>query len=87
MSNPSSHGRDVHGSSVLRMSAQDFAQWGVDVAAYVKLVDVFGDDGEPTGETAISIHAADGRHLGFAQNRDIAFAAVLREGMEPVSVH
>lgn len=81
------HGRDIHGSSVLRMSPQDFAQWGVDVVAYVKFVDVVDDQGEATGETAYSIHAADGRHLGFAQSRDLAYAAITREDMEPVGVH
>ncbi len=74
-------------SAVLRMSPQDFAAWGLDEAAYVKAVPVLDDSGEPSGQDAFSIHAADGRQLGFAQTRDVAFAAVRREGMEPVSVH
>ena len=87
MTSPNSHDRDIHGSSVMRMSPQDFARWGVDEAAYVKLVDIVDDKGGQTGGTAFSIHAADGRHLGYAQDRDLAFAAIIREGMEPVSVH
>jgi len=79
--------RDLHGSAVLRMSQQDFALWGLNEAAYVKTVPVVDDSGEATDQVAYSIHAADGRHLGFAQSRDLAFAAVRREGMEPVSVH
>lgn len=69
------------------MSDQDFAQWGVDLAAYVKIVDVVDDNGARTGETAWSIHAANGQHMGFAPSRDLAMAAIIREEMEPVSVH
>lgn len=87
MNNTENHDKNTHPARVLRMSAQDFAQWGVDMAAYVKTVGVVDDNGGYTGETAWSIHAADGRHLGFAPSRDLAFAAVKREGMEPVSVH
>lgn len=87
MNNTEDTPRDLHGSAVLRMSPQDFALWGVNEAAYVKLVPVVSDSGETTDQVAYSIHAADGRHLGIAQTRDLAFAAVVREGLEPVSVH
>ena len=69
------------------MSEEDFARWGVDLAAYIKTVDVVDETGQDTGETAWAIHAADGRHLGFAETRDLAMAAVIREEMQPVSVH
>jgi len=39
------------------------------------------------GQTAFSVHAADGTHLAIIGDRDTAFAAVRHHDLEPVSVH
>ena len=62
----------------VRVSAADLAQWGSGFIAYVK-------PGE--GEGAYAIHGADGRLLGVAVGREVAFAAARQNGLEPVSVH
>ncbi len=62
----------------VRVSAADLAQWGSGFIAYVK-------PGE--GEGAYAIHGADGRPLGVAIGREVAFAAARQNGLEPVSVH
>jgi hypothetical protein len=62
------------------MSARDFLHWGAGHVAYVKPVDA-------GGQVAYAIHLADGRHLGFARSREGAVAAILREDLEPASVH
>ena len=49
-------------------------------AAYVKAVTV-------NGVHAWAIHAADGTELAAMPNRDVAFAAVMQNGLEPFSVH
>ena len=62
----------------VRVSAADLAQWGAGFIAYVKPVE---------GEGAYAIHGADGRELGIAIGREVAFAAARQNGLEPVSVH
>jgi len=76
--------RPVH---AVRLSAQDFALWGSDHMAYVKQVELRDKSGQRTGHIAYGIHAADGRPVGMAETRDLAMAAVVREGLEPASVH
>lgn len=71
----------------MRLSAQDFALWGAEHMAYVKAVDLHDDNGHPTGQIAYGIHRADGQPVGMAETRDLAIAAVIREGWEPLSVH
>jgi hypothetical protein len=39
------------------------------------------------GQTAFSVHAADGTPLAIIGDRDTAFAAVRSHDLEPVSVH
>jgi hypothetical protein len=39
------------------------------------------------GQTAFSVHAADGTQLAIIGDRDTAFAAVRSHDLEPVSVH
>lgn len=63
-----------------QLSTQDFATFGVDHVAYVRRVDV-------AGVPAFSIHAADGTPLSVLPERDVAFAAVRQNDMEPLSVH
>lgn len=49
-------------------------------AAYVKAVTV-------DGVHAWAIHAADGTELAVMPSREVAFAAVIQNGLEPFSVH
>ena len=76
-------------SPARHMSAQDFAAWGYEDTAYVKpvRVDAEGNEDDQGERMVYSIHAVNGQRLGIAENRDLAFAAVTREGLEPVSVH
>jgi hypothetical protein len=62
------------------ISPQDFAAMGVQQIAYVRPVVV-------NGVTAYAIHAADGTQIGMAPQRDLAFAAVIQNELEPVSLH
>ena len=63
-----------------KLSPQDFAAFGVDHVAYVRPVTV---DDAP----AFSVHAADGTPLTVLPDRDVAFATVRQNDMEPLSVH
>ena len=74
-------------SRTLRLSGRDFAQWGLDQAAYIR--PATGDDAKPTmtGEVPHVVHAADGRTLGLMGSRDHAIAAIVQQGMQPLSVH
>ncbi|CAO3416753.1 DUF1150 family protein [Azospirillum doebereinerae] len=63
-----------------QLSTQDFAAFGVDHVAYIRPVEV-------EGVTAYSIHAADGTPLSVLPEREVAFAAVVQNDLEPLSVH
>jgi hypothetical protein len=65
---------------VRQMTANDLAMLGVQHIAYVKKVIVDGSDG-------FAIHAADGTQMALIADREIAFAVVRQNDMEPVSVH
>jgi len=65
---------------VRRMSAADLAVLGLQGVAYVRSVGV-------DGGTSYAIHAADGTEIGVAPSRDLAFAAIRQNDLEPVSVH
>jgi len=62
------------------MSPQDFALWGVEDVAYIKRVVI-------NQEVGWSIHCADGSNIGLAFDRELAFAAVRQQELQPVSVH
>jgi hypothetical protein len=62
------------------MTATDLAMFGVQDIAYVKPVVVDGNAG-------YAIHAADGTQMAVIADRDIAFAVVRQNELEPVSVH
>jgi hypothetical protein len=68
-------------SSVTPMSVQDFIALGLQDVAYVKPT-----TGEK-GEAVYTIHSADGNALAALETRDLAFAVVRQNGLEPVSVH
>lgn len=63
------------------LSRRDFAVMGIEDLAYVKPI--------PASEegTAYAVHAADGTQIAVFNDREIAFAAVIQNGMEPVSAH
>lgn len=63
-----------------QMSAHDLSRWGVGVLAYVKKISL--QDGE-----AYAIHGADGEPLGVAPSREVAFAGLRQNDLEPISVH
>lgn len=71
----------------IRLSAQGFALWGSEHLAYVKPVKIRNENGHSSEQTAYGIHRADGQPVGMAETRDLAIAAVIREGWEPLSVH
>lgn len=62
------------------MSLVDFATFGVEQLAYIKPVVI-------EGTSAYAVHGADGRPLAAVGDRDIAFALVRQNDLEPVSVH
>jgi hypothetical protein len=66
--------------NVRHLSARDLAALGVQDVAFVKPITV-------NDEIAYSIHAADGTQMALIADRDVAFAAVRQNGLEPVSVH
>ncbi|PWC40824.1 hypothetical protein [Azospirillum sp. TSO22-1] len=61
-------------------AADEFAQLGILEHAYVKR-------SKRRGSTSVSVHAADGSFLGRFPSRDVAFAALRLNDMEPLSVH
>ena len=68
-------------SETLRqMTSNDLAMLGMQDIAYVKAVVVDGTAG-------YAIHAADGTQMALTADRDIAFAVVRQNELEPVSVH
>lgn len=62
------------------LTAADLAHWGVNLVAYVKKVEI-------EGGTAYAIHSANGEPLGLAGSRDVAFAGLKQNDLEPASVH
>lgn len=64
----------------VQMTAQELAVLGVQNVAYVRPVD---HEGEP----AFGIFSADGTQMAIAANRDLAFAVIRQNDLEPASVH
>ena len=62
------------------MTDQDMTALGLEIVAYVKPIDVDGD-------ACFGIFAADGTEITVVSNRDVAFAAVKQQDLEPLSVH
>ena len=63
-----------------QITTNDLAMLGMQDIAYVKPVIVDGTAG-------YAVHAADGTQMALIANRDLAFAVVRQNEMEPVSVH
>jgi hypothetical protein len=62
------------------MTANDLAMLGMQDIAYVKPVVV-------DGASSFAIYAADGTQMALIANRELAFAVVRQNELEPVSVH
>jgi hypothetical protein len=65
---------------IRQLSARELGMLGMNDVAYVKRVVEDGAEG-------FAVHAADGTRMAVVPNRDLAFAAVRQNDMEPVSVH
>jgi len=63
------------------LSATEFAALGMQNVAYVKPTT------RENGRTRYAIHTADGSEVAVVAGRDIAFATVRQNDMEPLSVH
>jgi hypothetical protein len=63
------------------MTAEDFANFGAPVLAYVRPVET------AEGIAAFGIFSASGMQLGIAPERELAFAAARQHELEPVSLH
>jgi hypothetical protein len=66
--------------SIRDLSARELGLLGMEDVAYVKRVMV---DGAP----AFAVHAADGAEIAVLPDRDLAFAVVRQQDLQPVSVH
>ena len=64
----------------LEVTPQDLMAIGLNDIAYVR-------PGHVEGENVFTVHAADGTQIAVFADREIAFAAVRRHDMEPLSVH
>jgi hypothetical protein len=62
------------------LSPDQLGKLGVSQIAYVKPVVV-------NGARAFAIHAADGTPMALAQDRTLAFAAIVQHEMHPAHVH
>jgi hypothetical protein len=65
---------------IKEMTPQDLMALGLQQVAYVKPIVVEGAD-------AVAVHAADGTQMAVLASRDLAFAAIRQNNLEPASVH
>jgi hypothetical protein len=65
---------------IKEMSPQDLMALGLEQVAYVKPIVV-------DGAAAVAVHAADGTQMAVLASRDLAFAAIRQNNLEPASVH
>ena len=63
-----------------QLSSRELVMLGMNDVAYVKPV-------IEDGAEVFAVHAADGTRMALIPNRDLAFAVVRQNDMEPVSVH
>ncbi len=66
--------------NIVQMTAQDFRALGLAQLAYLKPITL-------EGQTAYSVHAADGTEIAVMADRAVACAAVRQHDLEPLSVH
>lgn len=72
--------RTARGFNLRHITLDQLATLGVSDIAYVKSI-------EAEGRIVYAIHAADGRPVAVSEDRDVAFATVRQNNLEPVSVH
>ena len=72
--------RMVDDETLRRLSQQDFASLGLNELAYVRSVEVDGDEG-------FAVYAADGTPLMVAAGEQAAWDAIQDHDMTPVHVH
>jgi hypothetical protein len=65
---------------IKQLSERELGLLGMMDVAYVKRILV-------DGVAAYAIHAADGSQITVIPDRDVAFAVVRQNGLEPVSAH
>ncbi|HTZ37471.1 MAG TPA: DUF1150 family protein [Stellaceae bacterium] len=70
----------MHIEQMRQLTANDLAMLGMQDIAYVKPVVIDGSAG-------YAIHAADGTQMAVIPDRELAFAVVRQNELEPVSVH
>lgn len=70
-----------HHDALRRITVDALAHLGIEQVAYVKPVTL------EDGQIAFAIHAADGQEIAMLADRDVAFATVRQNDLEPVSVH
>tara|TARA_Y100000588_G_scaffold129399_1_gene141680 strand:+ start:11983 stop:12222 length:240 start_codon:yes stop_codon:yes gene_type:complete len=58
----------------------EFASLGIDDMAYVKLKSTIG-------KNTYSIHTADGSEVAVVESREVAFATITQNELNPLSVH
>lgn len=69
-----------HGEIWELLPPDEFAALGVEDLAYVKP--------KPSeGRQLYSIHAADGSEVAIVEGRELAFATIMQNELEPLSVH
>ena len=68
------------GTDIRQLSAHELGLLGMSDVAYVKTILV-------EGVVSFAVHAADGTQMAIIPDRDLAFAVVRQNDMEPVSVH
>lgn len=66
--------------TIRQMSAQDLMILGVSDLAYVRPVEI-------DGQQLFAVFAADGNRIAVLPSREVAVAAIQRHDMEPVSLH
>jgi len=72
----------MHEQHALRyMTSDAFAHLGIEQVAYVKPVTL------EDGRDVFAVHAADGQEMAVIADREVAFATVRQNDLEPVSVH
>ena len=59
---------------------EEFASLGIDDMAYVKLQNTIG-------KNMYSIHTADGSEVAVVEGREVAFATITQNELNPLSVH
>ncbi len=70
-------------NEIVRVGAftpQDLMVLGLERIAYIRPI-------EYQGESAFSVHAADGTQIAIAESRELAAAAIRHHEMEALSVH